>query len=511
MTIQILKKLFSKFLVLYEDIEAVAIISTEGAISNLEKRHEDFIKTIQGLTNYLKPRVESLLKKGSKFSKYGIASMDSTQYRHIFVNLRDKFSILYLVMKKFGSIEKIEPFALFLAEKVSQISETDDVEIIMPTFQYESSMFQKYQKMIGFESGAIYRFKFTVIGDNAVGKTSCIRRFVEGEFDRDYKSTIGLNIVKHKFNLLDNEINVVIWDLGGQEYYHRFRRQYYLGTQAAFIIFDLTRRESFERARNYWFEELRSFVKQKNLTIVLIGNKSDLKKKRQVSPEDGQRLADELSENEDSLVSYIECSALNGDNVGDAFETLAYQYMVLNKEQESKLLQEDIANSIETILVKKSSLKLAFFVDNLFWSPAVRILTGIRKLGNFELTKDEEDMKIYQYANGLILTENSSYADISDCDGIYVIFDARDEQNIYEGWREFIITVINAMRENAELLIGIRIAKEHNWSKLVNQFNLNEYLEKKMVNVSLFELGDDFMIEIHDHIKTMLTSLKFYA
>ncbi len=510
---KLLKQLFSKFLMLYEEIEAVAILNPEAQISHLERRKDDFIKTLQGLTNYLKPRIEALLKKGSQFVKYGIASMDSTQYRHIFVNLRDKETILYLVMSKFSSIERVEPFALFLAEKVSQIkfAETDEVEITMPSFQYESGMFEKYKTMIGFESGGIYRFKFAIIGDNAVGKTSCVRRFVEEKFDRDYKSTIGLNIVRHSFNLMENEINVVIWDLGGQEYYHRFRRQYYLGTQAAFIIFDLTNRETFKRAEEYWYEELRSFVTQKHLSIVVIGNKSDMKKQRQVATEEGQQLADRLSEKEDTVVSYIECSALNGENVGEAFETLAYQYMMLNKEQEEKVLKEDIANLIETILVKKSTLKLAFFSESLFWSPAVRILTGIRKLGDFQLIKDEEEEKIYQYANGLVLMENSTYIDVHECDGIYVLFDARDEKHIDDEWREFIIAIINSMRENAELMIGIRITKEHNWSQMMAEFNLNEYLSKKMVNISFFELGDDFFSEIHNHLKTMLSSIKFYA
>ena len=510
---QLLKELFSKFLVLYEDIEAVAILTSEADITHLQRRREDFIKTIEGLKNYLRPRLQQLMNKGSKFVKYGIASMDSTQYRHIFVNLRDKFNILYLVMRKFASIEKIEPFALFLAEKVSQIlfAEKENVQITMPSFQYESGMFEKYKDMIGFESGGIYRFKFVIIGDNAVGKTSCVRRFVEGEFDKDYKSTIGLNIVKHNFNLMDNEVNVVMWDLGGQQYYHRFRRQYYLGTQAAFIVFDLTKRESFERAGEYWYEELREFVSQKQLSIVLIGNKSDLEKKREVTSEEGQKLADELSEKEDSVVPYIETSALNGENVGEAFETLAYQYMLLNKEQEEKIVQDEIANLIENILIKKSSLKLAFFSESLFWSPAVRILTGIRKLGEFELTKDEEEKKIYQYKNGLVLSENSTYTDVSEYDGIYVLFDAREEEHIDDEWRQFIIAVIDSMRENAELLVGIRITKEHNWSQLMAEFNLNEYLQKKMVNVSFFELGDDFMSEIHDHLKTMLNSIKFYA
>jgi len=509
---QIIRKIFSKFLIIYTDIEAIAITDPNGSIKTIEKRREEFIKTIGGLESYLKPRIESLLKKGSTFRKYGIASIDSTQYRHLFISV-DEETILYFVLNKWAPIDNIEPFALFLAEKVSQIYHAqagDQIQTTMPSFQYESGMFEKYKIMMGFESGGIYRFKFCIIGDNAVGKTSCVRRFVENKFDEDYKSTIGLNIVSHSFNLLDNEINAVIWDLGGQQYYHRFRRNYYTGTQVIFIVFDLTRRDSFENAKNYWYEELRTFVKQKDLPIVLIGNKSDLKKKRKVSFEEGQQLADELTEKEKAYVTYIETSASNGENIEEAFGTVTYQYIMQSKEEEAKLLQEELVVLINFILEKKPSLTVAFFAESLLWSPAIRTLTGISKLGEFQLVKDEENEKIYQYDTGLILKSfDLNFRDISDCNGIYFIFDAIGKEHIESKWREFAIEIIRAIKENTELLIGIRTTKEQNWSQLINEFNLDEELEKKMVNLSFSELGDDFQLDIYDQLKNLLNSLKF--
>ncbi|MHA1292414.1 MAG: Rab family GTPase [Promethearchaeota archaeon] len=511
---QLIKQTFDKFLLLYNDIEAIAIIDLKGTIFHIEKRRQEFIKTLEGLTNYLKPRIAALMHEESKFKKYGIAFMDSTKYRHLFISINEN-RILYFVLKQMAPIDKIEPYALFLAEKISQILTSENnapIQTTMPSFQFESGIFEKYKRMIGFEVGGIYRFKFCIIGDNFVGKTSLVRRFVENKFDKDYRSTIGLNIVSHNFHLLNNEINVVIWDMGGQQYYHRFRQQYYLGSQVAFIVFDLTNRESYDNAKNYWYEELRTFIKQKALPIVLIGNKSDLEEQRKVTFEEGQNLADELSEIENSYVSYIETSALSGENIKEAFKMVSYQYIIQSKEEEAKVLQEKLYVLINEILEKKPSLSLVFFSESFLWSPAIRILTGINKLGKFKLIKDDENEKIYQFDNGLILKNYIiTIRDISDCDGIYCIFDAIGKEHIDPKWRELIVNIIKTIKENTELLVGIRVTKDHNWSQLLEEFNLNEELEKKMANLSFYELRDEFQLDIYDQLKNMLNSIKFFA
>lgn len=511
---ELIQQFFSKFLVIYNDIEAIALTDREGEITYLERRREDFIKTLEGLTNYLKPRIQSLLAKGSSFAKYGVSSMDSSQYRHLFIKI-DPETILYIVLKKVASIEKIEPFALFLAEKVHQIltaDKHDQIQTVMPSFQYESAMFEKYKVMIGFETGGIYRFKFCIIGDNAVGKTSVVRKFVEQKFDKDYKSTIGLNMLSHKFDLLNNEIHIVIWDLGGQAHYHRFRQQYYVGTQAVFIVFDLTNRETFDHAKNYWYEELRTFVKQEDLPIILVGNKADLKKQRKVEYEEGQKLADELSEKEKTLVTYVETSAATGENIEEAFGMIAYQFIMHSKKQESKAMQEKIANLISSILEKKSSLNLAFFTETLMWSPAIRILTEISSLGDFQLVKDESNEKIYQYNNGVVLRNyDLKIRDISDCDGIYCIFDMSDKEKIDPKWRAFVLELMRATKENIELVVGIRITEKHNWSQLLKEFNLEDELKKKTINLSFHEIRDEFQLEVHEQLKNMIAGINFYS
>jgi len=501
-------------MIIYTDIEAIVITNPEAKILYVERRREDFIKTIEALSDYLKPRLETIHRKKSAFVKYGIATMDSSKYRHMFIRINSE-TILYMVLNQLAAIDEVEPYALFLAEKISLVINIKEDSVLlqttMPSFQYESGIFEKYKAMMGLEAGGIYRFKFCIIGDNAVGKTSSIRRFVENKFDTDYKSTIGLNIVTHSFPLLDNEINAVLWDLGGQQYYHKFRRNYYNGTQAAFILFDLTRYESFENARDYWYPELKEFAPQ-GIPIVLIGNKSDLKNKRKVKYEEGEKLADELSEKENSLVSYIETSAANGENVEEAFGMVTYQYIMKTKEEESSYLQEELLELINSILDKKPNFELSFFSESLLWSPAVKILTSMKGLGEFELTVDNDDEQVYSFKNGLRIKNNDlNYRDVTTSEGICCIFDAIGAQHIEPYWRDLIVNIIQAIDENIELLVGIRVVDEEHYGIMLEEFNLDAELEKKMVNISFFKLGDEFQLDIYDHLKNLLNSIKFYV
>ncbi len=503
---QLLQQLFSKFIITYP-VEAIAIIDIDGEIKYLEKKKEEFIKNIDGLTNYLKPRIESLLQEGSAYMKYGIASLDSSKFRHIFVRVNPE-TILYVVFENAVPTDKVEPYALFAAEKAYQILfEKFADQSAMPSLEFASSkIFDKFKdqlQQIGFDSGGIYRFKFVIIGDGAVGKTSIVHSFVEKKFGKDYRSTIGFNIITHEFRLLSNTIHAIMWDLGGQEFYHRMRKQYYLGSQAAFIVFDLTNRESFEHALNYWYTELREYVKKKDFPILLVGNKADLVKQRKVKYEEGVKLADELSTKEGVQVAYIETSALNGTGIDEAFGMLSYQYIIKSKEEEKLKIQDEIVKVINSILAKKKKLTLAFFAESLMWSPAVRILTDINKLGPYDLAKDEIHEKIYQYRSGLKLKSFSlGLKDISDCEFIYCVFDALGREHIDERWRDLVLKILQVIDPSKVLTVAIRVSKKQNWNQILREFNVDP-----ISPVSFFQIGDEFQLDIHQQIHNVLSNL----
>jgi len=145
-----------------------------------------------------------------------------------------------------------------------------------------------------------------------------VHRFVEDIFDVDYKSTIGTSIMKKEctFEGLESKVRFVIWDLAGQSQFKRVRQSYVANAEAGVLVFDVTRKETFENAK-LWYEE--TAKEAPNITLILVGNKIDLTDSRQVSKEEGEALANKLG------LSYIETSAKTGENIEDAFKMLALQ------------------------------------------------------------------------------------------------------------------------------------------------------------------------------------------
>jgi small GTP-binding protein len=357
-------------------------------------------------------------------------------------------------------------------------------------------------------TGGLYRFKFIIIGDHEVGKTSIIRRYVDKRFSRDYRATIGLDVLSHNFNFLDNDVTISLWDIGAQTYFKRFRKTYYTGAQAAFIVFDLTNRQTYENVK-IWYNELVEFLGKKDIPIVIIGNKIDLGDQKTITYQDGVALASSLSTQGISKISYIETSALSGENVDDAFSLISYFYIQKAKEREEQILNESLIKDIKYILKIKSKLVVSILTENPFWNPVLQILTELKELGAFVKKKDEKEEKIYLYNNGLMLKSYiySNYQ-ISDSDGVFCIFDARKKESIDPKWKQLVIDLINKIQDNKVILIGVRVAENADWSKLLEEFNVNEYLEKKMVSILFFKIGLEYRLEIYDQIQIMLNSIK---
>ena len=161
------------------------------------------------------------------------------------------------------------------------------------------------------------RFKLVLLGDPAVGKTSLINQFVSKKFVEDYRPTLGISITNqiYKMQGFDHKLlNFMIWDLAGQKFFKRVRSAYYQAANAAYITYDITRRETFDESVEFWFNDLRAVIP--NIPVVLIGNKLDLAVERQVSTEEGQLLAKKLR------CSFMETSAKSGANVKDAFSVV---------------------------------------------------------------------------------------------------------------------------------------------------------------------------------------------
>jgi Ras-related protein Rab-11A len=138
-----------------------------------------------------------------------------------------------------------------------------------------------------------HMFKIVVVGDSAVGKSNVLSRYVKNEFNRESKSTVGVELSTKVYQIDESLVKVNIWDTAGQERYQSITAAYYKGAKGAFIIYDTTRRETYENI-DKWYNEIKSLA-DKNIVIMIVGNKSDLKLLRQVSNEEAINKAQLLS------------------------------------------------------------------------------------------------------------------------------------------------------------------------------------------------------------------------
>lgn len=159
-----------------------------------------------------------------------------------------------------------------------------------------------------------YIMKLVLLGEAGVGKTSLIYRFIEQRFSTDFKSTLGVNLLKRVVDIDGNDVTCSIWDLGGQEAYKKLRKLYLDGASGALVVYDVTSLESFEKL-NDWLSSFREI--RGDQPALLIGNKIDLEKRRKVTTEDAQAYADE-----NNYIEFIEASAKTGENVETAFKNL---------------------------------------------------------------------------------------------------------------------------------------------------------------------------------------------
>lgn len=199
-----------------------------------------------------------------------------------------------------------------------------------------------------------YIFKLILLGDSGVGKSSTLLQFMEKGFNEDHSSTIGIeygsNTIKYThmnkkkpgFKVL--KIKLTCWDCAGQERYRSVVKSYYRNTSGIIMVFDLTRRETFE-SLEYWLKELEdargsdlvpiyedSKSTKKGLgepigyrrypPVILVGNKKDLG-----GPESSERAITEGEVLEfvkkHHLDMYIETSAKTGENVASVFREIA--------------------------------------------------------------------------------------------------------------------------------------------------------------------------------------------
>ena len=150
--------------------------------------------------------------------------------------------------------------------------------------------------------------------------------------------TAGLDFFTKTFQLSDGSVvNCLIYDTGGQEKFKSINSQYYRKANAILLLYDITKKDSFDEINNYYSKEIRERC-NKNIPVVLIGNKLDLENEREVSQEEAIILA-----KQENYV-FRETSCKTNQNVANAFEALIELW---NNEERKKRSMGQRSNSDE--------------------------------------------------------------------------------------------------------------------------------------------------------------------
>eukprot|EP00758_Cryptobia_borreli_P004655 Tbor_TRINITY_DN4505_c0_g1::TRINITY_DN4505_c0_g1_i1::g.15822::m.15822/K07890/RAB21; Ras-related protein Rab-21 len=134
------------------------------------------------------------------------------------------------------------------------------------------------------------KVKVVMLGEGRVGKTSLIERFVNNSFEADCVSTCKATMYADtKVRIGDTVVDVSIWDTAGQERYHALAPVYYRKAHGAVLTYDITDKDSFDRAK-VWLKELHQAVGD-DIQIVIVGNKCDLERDRKVNKKEAEEFA----------------------------------------------------------------------------------------------------------------------------------------------------------------------------------------------------------------------------
>lgn len=164
------------------------------------------------------------------------------------------------------------------------------------------------------------QFKVVMLGDEGVGKTSLVQRFVKHTFGGKYLPTLGLDVSIKYLELEGKTIRVQIFDIAGQHLFRKFRSRYFTGAQGAIFTYDVTKPKTLSNLDD-WVIELTSAVEI--MPFILLGNKIDLLSSlpSETNEENIPSKLQELIEYELGA-GWLATSAKTGKNVQDAFENL---------------------------------------------------------------------------------------------------------------------------------------------------------------------------------------------
>ena len=160
--------------------------------------------------------------------------------------------------------------------------------------------------------------KVAVIGDGGVGKTSLIQKFTQGTFQTDYIKTIGAQLTNYKTEINEYRIELIFWDIAGQDDFHFLRPSFYRASKAAIIVYSLEENDLGDRSFNHitsWHEDIKQYCGE--IPVIIFANKVDLINVQSLDKTKIQNLV-----KEQNFLGYYITSAKTGQGLDYAFNAL---------------------------------------------------------------------------------------------------------------------------------------------------------------------------------------------
>ena len=193
--------------------------------------------------------------------------------------------------------------------------------------------------------------KVVLIGDSGVGKTCIISRFISNEFEKELDSTDGASYGTKELYLpkLKKKIILDIWDTAGQERYKSLTKFFYKDAQIIIMVYDITKKNSFENLKNQWYKEIQE-LSEKNYILAIVGNKSDLYETEQISEKEAREFAESIN------AIFELTSAQNNSGIQQLFEDVGMKYLAPDFQE--KIEEEQKEKKVETnIKITKKNVK----------------------------------------------------------------------------------------------------------------------------------------------------------
>ncbi len=171
-----------------------------------------------------------------------------------------------------------------------------------------------------------------MIGQSTVGKSSLLRQFKEGDYFPDISLTVGVDFHAKMIKVNGQSIKLQLWDTAGQDRFRAIVKAYYRNAVGGLLVFDITNRESFASC-DEWYEEVTKIAEPHKPVFILVGNKYDQNRERQVTREDGLSFARRYN------MEYIETSAKSGHNVEETFQILSEK--IFQMVEDGRIRMED--------------------------------------------------------------------------------------------------------------------------------------------------------------------------